>query len=159
MRVLVGSDHAGFSHKGRVLDLLKRLGHEVEDAGVYEEKAADYPDVAVKVALRVASGKAERGILICGTGIGMSITANKVKGIRAALCTDERLARLSRKHNDANVLCLGGRTTPWETAARIVEVWMNTPFEGGRHRRRVLKISEYECSEASVPSGGEEEEV
>jgi len=145
VRIAIGSDHAGFRLKERLREFLKE-GHQVVDFGTESEEPTDYPDIAFKVAERVSSGEFDRGILICGTGIGMCIAANKVKGIRAALCWDERTAELSRKHNDSNILCLGGRILSEEEAKRIVEKWLSSEFEGGRHLRRVRKIVEYEQS-------------
>jgi ribose 5-phosphate isomerase B len=138
--VLLGSDHAGFALKEKLKETLDRLGVPWEDAGTTSQDSVDYPDYAHKVAEAVASGRFSRGILVCGTGIGVSITANRHAGVRAALACDEESARLSREHNDANVLALGGRTTDPALAARILETWLNTPFTGGRHGRRVAKI-------------------
>jgi ribose 5-phosphate isomerase B len=141
MKIAIGSDHAGHDLKQMVRALLAEMGHAVEDRGTTSASASvDYPDYALAVARDVASGSAERGILLCGSGIGMSITANKVPGIRAALCHDHYTARVSREHNDANVLCLGGRTTGSEVAFEIVRTFLETPFSGGRHARRVDKI-------------------
>ncbi len=141
MRIAIGSDHAGYELKDRIRARLAGSGHHVEDLGTSgAEPPVDYPDTALKVARAVASGAADRGILVCGTGIGMSMTANRVPGIRAALCHDHYTAKLSRAHNDANVLCMGGRTTGWEVAFDMVAVFLETAFEGGRHQRRVGKI-------------------
>ncbi len=137
MRVSIGSDHAGLRLKRAVAEYLAGEGHEIEDCGTGEESSCDYPDFAGKVAASVQSGRSERGILICATGVGMSICANKFKGIRAALCNDLYTARFSRMHNDANVLCLGERVVGPGLALEIVGLWMRTPFEGGRHQRRV----------------------
>ncbi|RLG44281.1 MAG: ribose 5-phosphate isomerase B [Thermoproteota archaeon] len=144
MRIAIGSDHAGFRLKEGLKQRLIELGHEVKDFGTNSEKAVDYPDIAFRVAREVSEGNFERGILICGTGIGMCIAANKVAGIRAALCWDERTAELSRKHNDSNILCLGGRILSKKEAMRITEVWLITKFEGNRHLSRVRKIMEFE---------------
>lgn len=142
MRVALASDHGGWELKERLKDVLSTLdGVEVDDLGTDGPASVDYPDFALKVAEGVAEGRYARGILICGTGIGMAITANKVKGVRAAVVTDPLTARLSRQHNDANVLALGGRIIGPEMAAEIVRVWMTTEFEGGRHARRVGKIA------------------
>jgi len=144
LRIALGSDHAGYRLKEYIESLLREAGHEVVDMGTHSEESVDYPLYAFRVAEAVARGEADRGILVCGTGIGMSIAANKVPGVRAALCWDTRTAELSRRHNDANVLCLGGRLLGEEEAARIVEVWLSTPFDGGRHARRIGLISRYE---------------
>jgi ribose 5-phosphate isomerase B len=138
--VILGSDHAGFSLKEKLKATLDRLGVPWEDAGTTSEDSVDYPDFGHRVAEAVSSGSFSRGILVCGTGIGVSITANRHPGVRAALVCDENTARLSREHNDANILALGGRTTDPALADRILETWLNTPFAGGRHGRRVAKI-------------------
>ena len=148
MKIAVGSDHAAFDHKQRIVEELERQGHDVTDVGTNSKEACDYPDPARKVARLVASGEAERGILCCGSGIGMSLAANKVRGIRAAVCHDEYTTTVSRTHNDSNVLCLGGRILGVEAAVRLVDIWLKTPFEGGRHQRRldkITKIEEEEC--------------
>lgn len=144
MRIAIGSDHAGYPLKEALKRELKGTGVEVEDVGTEDETSTDYPDYAERVAGQVVSGRSDRGILICGTGIGMAMAANKVRGIRAASVTDETGARLARQHNDANVLTLGGRVTPPDTAARLVRIFLDTPFEGGRHQRRVDKITALE---------------
>ncbi len=141
MTIAIGSDHAGFPLKQVVKSWLEDHGYEVDDLGTYDTKSVDYPDYAAAVAHAVAEGKADRGILICGTGIGMSMSANKVPGIRAALCTDVYTARMSRRHNDANVLCMGARVIGPGVAESIVEAWLSEEFEGGRHARRVGKIN------------------
>lgn len=141
MKVALGVDHAGFAYKKEIEAVLRALGATVLDFGAASDQACDYPDFAEKVARAVASGEAERGVLLCGTGIGMSISANKVPGIRAAVITDEKTAELSRRHNDANVFCAGARILPVLKIAEALKVWMETPFEGGRHQRRVDKIS------------------
>lgn len=140
MRIAVGADHAGVGHKDRIAEMLHDIGHEVVDMGTRDETPVDYPDFASKVAQAVADRHVDRGILICGTGIGMSICANRVRRVRAALCVDQRAAEISRRHNDANVLCLGGRVQSWNVVSRIVDTWLNTPFDGERHARRVAKI-------------------
>ncbi len=140
MRVSIGSDHAGFRLKGIIASWLQREGHEVEDCGASDEASCDYPDFARRVARSVQSGESERGILVCATGVGMAICANKMKGIRAAACNDLYTARFSRLHNDANVLCLGERVIGPGLALEIVGLWLKTPFEGGRHQRRVELI-------------------
>ncbi len=144
MKIAIGSDHAGYRLKEILKKYLVSLGHQVQDFGTYTEESVDYPDIAFRLAEEVSKGSFERGILICGTGIGMCIAANKVKGIRAALCWDERTAELSRRHNDSNVLCLGGRMLGEQKAKKIVDVWISTNFEAGRHLRRLRKIYEYE---------------
>jgi ribose 5-phosphate isomerase B len=144
VRIAIGSDHAGYHLKEALKETLKGADVEVEDVGTEDETPVDYPDYAERVAGRVASGRSDRGILICGTGIGMAMAANKVRGIRAASVTDEGGARLARQHNDANVLTLGGRVTPPDTAARLVRIFLDTPFEGGRHQRRVEKVAALE---------------
>ena len=144
MRIALGSDHAGFPLKERIKNFLIEKGHEVIDFGTTSQDSTHYPLFAKEVSLAVQRGEAERGILVCGTGIGMSITANKFRGVRAALCFNEYMARMSRLHNDANVLCLGDRVLGEELALSIVEVWLETPFEGGRHTKRLELISEIE---------------
>jgi len=140
MKVAIGADHAGFAAKEELKALIRALGHGVEDKGPSSDASVDYPDYATEVARAVAKGEADRGVLICGTGIGMSIAANKVAGARAALVHDENTAELSRRHNDANVFCAGARVLPLPRIAEILKVWLSTPFEGGRHQRRVDKI-------------------
>ncbi len=137
--IAIGADHAGYPLKQALLETVLK-GYDVIDLGTDSTAPVDYPDIARRVATVVAAGKADKGILICGTGIGMSIAAGKVRGIRAARCTEPFSAELSRRHNDANILCLGARITGVELASRTVEVWLNTSFEGGRHARRVGKI-------------------
>lgn len=140
MKVAIGCDHGGLHLKEEIKALLLTLGHEVEDFGTYSTESCDYPDIAVPVSRAVVDGQAERGILICGTGIGIGIAANKIDGIRAALCHDTFSAHASREHNDANVLTLGERVIGVGLAKDIVTIWMATEFEGGRHERRVEKI-------------------
>lgn len=137
LKVALGCDHGGFIYKQKVIDYLKARNTEFVDVGTYTREACDYPDIARNVTELVASGQVDRGILICGTGIGMSITANKTRGIRAALCGDTYSARVSRAHNNANVLCLGERVIGEHLALDIVDIWLKTGFEGGRHKRRV----------------------
>lgn len=146
MKIAIGSDHAGFRLKEIIKNFLKTKGIEVEDFGTHTEESVDYPDYAFKVAEAVSSGEFDFGILVCGTGIGMSISANKVKGIRAALCNDLYTAHASREHNNANVLCMGGRVVGDEVAKEIVNTFLNAKFEGGRHERRINKIKDYENS-------------
>jgi ribose 5-phosphate isomerase B len=146
MKIAIGADHAGFATKEEIKTVIKALGHAVIDEGTTGEASVDYPDFAEKVARAVASGEADRGVLICGTGIGMSIAANKVRGIRAAVVSDEKTAALSRQHNDANVFCAGSRVTPVVKIAESLKVFLQTPFEGGRHVNRVNKIVAIEKS-------------
>lgn len=140
MRIAIGSDHAGVNMKKNVIALLRDLGHDVADYGTETPQSVDYPDFGEKVSLAVSAGEFDRGVLICGTGIGMSIVANKFPNIRASLCNELFSARMSRLHNDANILVLGGRIIGRDLAAEIVRVWMTTPFEGGRHANRLRKI-------------------
>lgn len=144
-RIAIGCDHGGFALKREVIPFIDSLGYELIDMGCYDENSVDYPDVAFSLAERVGSGEISRGILICGTGIGISISANKVRGVRCALCTDETMARLTREHNDSNILALGGRIVGSELAKSIVKTWLETEFSHGeRHVKRIGKISEYE---------------
>ena len=140
MRVLIASDHAGYELKQLVAEYLGNRGHEVVDLGPASGEVVDYPDFAHELAVRISHGEAERGVLVCGTGIGMAMTANRHTGVRAALCHDAFTAEAARRHNDANVLCLGGRVTGSGVALQIVDVFLATPFDGGRHERRVHKI-------------------
>ena len=141
MKVSIASDHAGYELKKEVAGLLKAMGHSVTDYGPASAEPVDYPDYAAKVASSVSTGETEKGVLVCGTGLGMSMAANKFPKIRAALCFNEEMARLSREHNDANVLCLGSRTTPKEVALDIVKTFMKTEAsKEERHRRRAMKI-------------------
>jgi len=144
MKIAIGSDHAGFELKETIKTFLKEKGIEVRDFGTYSEERVDYPDYAIPLAESVAKGEEDFGILICGTGIGMSIAANKVKGIRASLCSDVYSAHSAREHNNANILCLGGRVLGKELAKEIVDKWLSSSFLGGRHKRRVDKIMNYE---------------
>ena len=144
MKVAVGSDHRGYSVKCKIIDLVRARGHEVHDFGTQDEQAVDYPDFALPVAQAVARGEFDRGILIDGTGIGMCIAANKVPGIRAAPCHDDITAELSRRHNDANVMCLSADLLGERLIDRMIEIWLATDFEGGRHARRVEKIRDSE---------------
>lgn len=146
MRVAIASDHGGFTLKEDLKRLLDELAVPYDDYGPATDVAVDYPDFAAAVAQAVRSGHADRGILICGTGIGMSIAANKVRGIRAALATNAEMARLSRAHNDANVVAIGGRSTPPDQAREIVRLFLSTAFDGGRHQIRVAKIAQLESS-------------
>jgi ribose 5-phosphate isomerase B len=142
LSVALGADHAGWELKEALKAWLIDAGYQVLDFGTHGPDSVDYPDYALQVAEAVTVGKVERGVLICGTGIGMTIAANKVFGIRAALCGDVFTARMSREHNDANVLALGGRLTGRETGLEILRAWIETPFAGGRHGRRVDKIAD-----------------
>ncbi|HUY35563.1 MAG TPA: ribose 5-phosphate isomerase B [Pirellulales bacterium] len=144
MRIAIGSDHRGFGVKQKVIELLQRLSQDVFDAGTHGTESVDYPDVAGVVAGQVSRGEADRGILICGTGIGMSIAANKFPGVRAAPCHDDLSAEMSRRHNDLNVLCLSADMLGEKLIDRMVEMWLKTEFEGGRHARRVEKIQHLE---------------
>src|SRR5919107_2155097 len=146
MRIALASDHAGYAEKERLKALLDDLGVEVEDLGTVSEDSVDYPDYARLVAERVAQGGVEQGVLVCGSGTGMAIAANKVPGVRAAVAWSEETARLARQHNDANVLAIGARTTPEGDIPKIVRAWFATDFEGGRHAARVDKISQVERS-------------
>lgn len=146
MKIAIGSDHRGYQAKERIKALLLDMGLEVEDVGTFANQACDYPDTGFAGAGLVGGGAADRGILLCGSGIGMSITANKVRGVRAALCHDELTAQMSRRHNDANVLCLPADLLGDALMQGIVRVWLSTEFEGGRHARRVDKILEYEAA-------------
>ena len=145
--VIIGSDHGGFELKERVKTFLHANGYTVIDKGTYSREACDYPDCVFPVVECISRGECNQGIVICTSGIGVSICANKVRGIRAALCTSVEQAELSRMHNDANVLALSARFTPPDVAVMICERWLETAFEGGRHARRVQKISEYEQRE------------
>jgi len=145
VRIAVGSDHRGIESKNSIIDLLKKLGHEYSDFGGYSADPVDYPDIAKEVALAVAGRKYDHGILICGSGIGMSIAANKVNGIRAALCCNVLNAERARLHNDANILCLGQDIAGQEVAFDIVKTYLATSFEGGRHQRRIEKIRDIEA--------------
>ncbi len=144
MKVSIGSDHRGHEQRKVLTTVIESLGHEVDDQGSFTEESCDYPDIAELVANQVTSGKTDRGILVCGTGIGMSIAANKVDGVRAALSCDVEAAKLSRQHNDANVLCLAGNDFDEANYRELVTAWLTTDFEGGRHARRVGKVSEIE---------------
>ena len=146
MRIAVGADHAGFALKEHLKQTLIKLGHQIDDLGAHSEAPTDYPPISAAVARAVATGRADRGIVIGGSGQGEQIVANKVRGIRAALCNDLYTARMSRLHNDANVLSLGGRVVGFGLAEEIVNVWLETAFEGGRHQRRLDQIVETEQS-------------
>jgi ribose 5-phosphate isomerase B len=149
MRVAIGADHAGFLLKEHLKDTLQRLGHVVDDHGTHSEEPVDYPPICIAVGRAVAEGRADRGIVIGGSGQGEQIAANKVAGVRAALCNDLYTARLSRSHNDANVLSLGGRIVAFGLADEILALWLDTTFDGGRHQRRLDQISAAERSTRS----------
>jgi ribose 5-phosphate isomerase B len=148
VRIAIGSDHAGYRLKGKLVQYVKELGHDVDDLGTHSQEPTDYPPICAAVAREVQDGRADRGIVIGGSGQGEQIAANKVRGIRAALCNDLFTARLSRAHNDANVLALGARIVAPALAREIVAVWLDGPFEGGRHQRRVEQITAIESEEA-----------
>ena len=141
--IAIGSDHAGYEYKEKIKKLLDELGFPYKDFGTNSSESTDYPDYAHTVSQAVSAGKADRGILVCGTGIGMSIVANKHRGVRAAVCESVKAAELSRQHNDANILALGARITPWKTAERIIRAFFTAQFEGGRHQRRIEKIHKF----------------
>ena len=141
MKIAVGSDHGGFELKQLIVKFLNEIGQDIDDVGCYDTQSVDYPDLAETVCSKVQSGECERGILICGTGIGMSIAANRYRDIRAALCHESYTARMSREHNNANVLCLGGRVLGQEIALDVAATWVKTEFAGGRHQRRLDKLS------------------
>jgi ribose 5-phosphate isomerase B len=151
MRFAIGSDHRGYHLKEQIIAMLRAKGHEVDDEGACGSESVDYPDFAALVAKKVSQGLVERGVLICGTGIGMAIAANKFPGVRAAPCSDEVTAEISRRHNNLNVLCLSADMLSPRTVERMVDVWVSTPFEGGRHERRVEKIH---LLEKEVGGGG-----
>ena len=146
MLIVIGSDHGGYSLKQAIISYLESKEIKYTDVGCFDESCVDYPDIARDACEKITSGECSTGILICGTGIGISIAANKIKGIRAALCSDEFSAKFTRLHNDANVLCLGGRVIGAGLACSITDIFLNTDFEGGRHSVRVNKINEIEKS-------------
>ena len=146
MKIAVGCDHGGLEHKNAIAEHLKSEGFEVEDFGIYENKSVDYPEIALKVANSIKNGENELGILVCGTGIGMSLAANKVNGIRAAACSEHFSAKYTRLHNNSNILCLGGRVIGIGTALELCDIFVITEFEGGRHQRRIDMITEIEKS-------------
>ncbi len=141
-QIIIGSDHGGFELKEQLREFLVKKGLEVIDAGCYSEESVDYPEIGADVAKKVASGEVEAGIIICGTGIGISISANRIKGARASLCHNREYAELTRLHNDSNILALGGRFLSQTEAEEIVQTWLSTEYEGGRHQRRVELIDE-----------------
>lgn len=144
MKIALGCDHGGLEHKNAIAEHLAERGFDITDYGIKELKSVDYPEIALKVANAVSSGECELGILVCGTGIGMSLAANKVKGIRAAACSEHFSAKYTRLHNNSNILCLGGRVIGIGTALELADLFVDTPFEGGRHQRRVDMISAIE---------------
>lgn len=148
MKVAIASDHGGYELKEHIKATMDEMGIEYQDLGIDSIESVDYPDYAFPVAHKVANGEVDKGILICGTGIGMSIAANKVHGVRAALVHDCYTARVTRQHNDSNVLCLGGRTTGFNVAEEIARIWLGEDFDGGRHEKRILKITDYENKKA-----------
>jgi len=156
MNIAISSDHRGFQAKENLRTYLESKGIRVVDYGCKDANSCDYPDTAIPAALAVARAECDRGILMCGTGIGMSITANKVHGIRAALCHDELTAELSRRHNNSNVLCLPADLIGQALIRRVVDVWIKTEFEGGRHERRVTKITEFENNGCRTAGSGSE---
>jgi ribose 5-phosphate isomerase B len=147
-KIAIGADHAGFAEKEKIKKTLDELGFEYEDVGTYSLESVDYPDFSQKVGEKIESGEAEKGILVCGSGIGVAIAANKMHGVRAAQAWNEETARFSRQHNNANVLTIGARVIPESEIPKIVRAWLETDFEGGRHEKRVAKISEIEKSSA-----------
>ena len=146
MRMAIGADHAGFALKEHLKATLAKLGHQVDDHGTNSEAPVDYPPICASVGRAVVAGKADRGIVLGGSGQGEQIAANKVRGVRAALCNDLYMARLSRQHNDANVLSMGGRIVAFGLADEILKLWLETPYEGGRHQKRLELIAEIERS-------------
>ena len=142
MKIAMGCDHGGYALKCELIKHLEEQGHEVKDFGCYSTESCDYPEFGEAAARAVASGECERGIVICTTGIGISIAANKVKGIRAAVVTNEFMAEMTKRHNDANIIALGGRVLETEYALKLVDIWLDTEFEGGRHQRRVDMLNE-----------------
>jgi len=152
MRIAIGSDHRGYQLKAKVVAMLEEGGHEVDDVGTMGSDSVDYPDYALIVGKKISRQESDRGILVCGTGIGMAIAANKISGVRAATCWDELTAEMSRRHNDVNVLCLSADMLGEPLVRRLVEVWIKTDFEGGRHARRVEKIAELDKSSGGCES-------
>ncbi len=146
MNIAIGSDHRGVAARRRLIGFLERQGHAVTDCGSHDEASVDYPDIAADVAGRVANKTSDRGILLCCSGVGMAIAANKVPGVRAATCHDEVAAEMSRRHNDLNVLCLAAEMVGAEQQEKMIEIWLETPFEGGRHERRLQKITALEAA-------------
>ena len=157
MRIAIGSDHRGYQVKNKIVEFLRGKSHEIEDVGTFGNEAVDYPDVAAVVGQKVGAREVDRGILICGTGIGMCIVANKYPGVRAASCYDDLTAEMSRRHNDLNVLCLSADMLGEKLIDRMLDIWLTTEFEGGRHARRVEKIDRLSslgaALESSMPRG------
>ncbi len=149
MRISVGCDHRGIPVKKQVIEWLGQLGHEPIDEGTFGEKSVDYPDIAAKIGRSVASGQTDRGVLVCATGIGMTIAANKIPGVRTATCNNEVTAEMSRRHNDLNVLCLAADLIGHRNIIRVLEIWLSTDFDGGRHARRLEKIAALELETGS----------
>jgi ribose 5-phosphate isomerase B len=147
MKIAIGSDHAGYDYRLKIIDHLKGLGHEVQDCGTFSPESTDYPLWIIPTAEAVARGEAERGIVLGGSGNGEAIAANKVKGIRCALCWSDETAELSRRHNNANVLSIGQRMISLEIALRLVDIWLTTPFDGGRHETRIAELARYEAGQ------------
>lgn len=144
MKIILGADHGGYELKNNIAEWLKTQGHQIKDVGTFSPESVDYPDYAKIVGEEVVKGNFDKGILVCGSGVGISIAANKVKGVRAVLCHDVVMARLSREHNDTNIIAMGGRFIAKDLAYEILNVWLNTEFSGGRHARRIEKISSLE---------------
>lgn len=149
-KIAVASDHGGFELKNFVINMLEELGYAVEDMGPANSQSVDYPDYGFRLAKAISTKSALRGIVICGTGIGMSITVNRFPGIRGALCSNVYMAKLSREHNDSNILIMGGRVVSHGLAAEIVKAWLNTKFEGGRHKKRLDKIVQFDNSKHNI---------
>lgn len=149
-RIAIGADHAGFTYKGKIAEHLRELGHEVVDFGTYSTEPVDYPLIGFKVGEAVGNGEFERGVLVCGSSLGICMAANKVKGVRAASIAEPYSAHLSRSHNDCNVICFGERLTGWDMVVECLDVWLTTEAEGGRHERRVKEIDEYAQDDAKV---------
>jgi len=153
MKIALGTDHAGYELKERIKQYLLEKGHEVQDFGTYSNEACDYPDFIYPAALAVGRGECDRAVVMGGSGNGETIVANKVRGVRCAVCWNEELARLSRAHNDANVISIGARMIPVELALKMLDLWLTTPFDGGRHARRIQKITALdECSLKPLPA-------
>jgi ribose 5-phosphate isomerase B len=150
LRIAIGSDHAGYHLKEELAEHLREAGHEVEDLGTHSEESVDYPDFGALVARSVVGGKADYGVCVCGTGIGIGIAANKVRGARAAIVHDATSARMARQHNDANVVCVGARLTGPQAAADAIDAFLGAEFEGGRHQRRIDRISSIETEEGTA---------
>lgn len=155
MRIALGGDHAGFAYKEALKAHLRELGHDVEDVGAADAQTSDYPDFASSVARAVASGRAERGVLVCGSGIGMAVAANKVAGVRAAVVLDKVSAEMSRRHTDTNVICFGARLQGIDDVKSLLKLWMDTPFDGGRHVPRLEKVGRLEQNHRDVRAARE----